>query len=118
PILSIQDLARSFGGVHAVDGISLDVPAHETMALIGPNGAGKTTFYNMLSGRLRPSAGKILYRGRDIAGRPPHYITRLGISRSFQINNIFTDFTVRQNVEVALTAIQHKAFHLFRFATR
>jgi len=118
PILSIQGLSRHFGGVHAVDNINLDVLEYETMALIGPNGAGKTTFYNMLSGRLRPSAGKILYRGRDIAGRPPHYITRLGISRSFQINNIFTDFSVRQNVEVALTALQRKAFHLFHFASR
>ncbi len=118
PILSVQGLTRTFGGVRAVNAVSLDIQPGETVALIGPNGAGKTTLYNMLSGRLRPSAGRILYRGRDITGQPPHRITRLGISRSFQINNIFTELTARQNVEVALTALHRKTFRLFRIASR
>ncbi|HEX7386371.1 MAG TPA: ABC transporter ATP-binding protein [Castellaniella sp.] len=103
-ILRIQHLSKHFGGVKAVTDIDLDVDTGETLAIIGPNGAGKTTFYNLLSGRLAPSSGSIQFKGRDITGLPPHVISRLGISRSFQINNIFTEMTVRENVEVAVTA--------------
>lgn len=104
PILEIRDLHKSFGGVAAISGVSLCVQPKETLAIIGPNGAGKTTFYNMLSGRMPPTSGQVLLEGRDITGLPPHRISRLGISRSFQINNIFPEMTVRENVEVALTA--------------
>ncbi|MGG4605239.1 ABC transporter ATP-binding protein [Paenalcaligenes sp. Me131] len=104
PILEIRDLHKSFGGVAAISGVSLRVQPKETLAIIGPNGAGKTTFYNMLSGRMPPTSGQVLLEGRDITGLPPHRISRLGISRSFQINNIFPEMTVRENVEVALTA--------------
>lgn len=103
-ILEIRDLHKSFGGVAAISGVSLAVQPKETLAIIGPNGAGKTTFYNMLSGRMKPTSGQVLLDGKDITGLPPHRISRLGISRSFQINNIFTEMTVRENVEVALTA--------------
>lgn len=104
PILETKNLTKRFGGFTAVSGINLSVQPKETLAIIGPNGAGKTTFYNMISGRLTPSDGQILLEGKDITGLPPYRISRLGISRSFQINNIFTDMTVRENVEVALTA--------------
>lgn len=104
PILEIRDLHKSFGGVAAISGVSLSVQPKETLAIIGPNGAGKTTFYNMLSGRMPPTSGQVLLEGVDITGFPPHRISRLGISRSFQINNIFPEMTVRENVEVALTA--------------
>ncbi|HEY9459981.1 MAG TPA: ABC transporter ATP-binding protein [Paralcaligenes sp.] len=104
PVLRISNLSRHFGGVAAVSGITLDVMHKETLAIIGPNGAGKTTLYNMLSGRMVPTTGKIIFEGHDITGLPPHRISRLGVSRSFQINNIFTEMTVRENVEVALTA--------------
>ena len=104
PVLRISNLSRHFGGVVAVSGITLDVMHKETLAIIGPNGAGKTTLYNMLSGRMVPTTGKIIFEGHDITGLPPHRISRLGVSRSFQINNIFTEMTVRENVEVALTA--------------
>ncbi|WP_440997976.1 ABC transporter ATP-binding protein [Arhodomonas sp. SL1] len=118
PILSIRDLGKSFGGVRAVDGVSLEVQPRETVALIGPNGAGKTTFYNMISGRMRPTQGSIHYRGEDITGWPPHRISRLGISRSFQINNVFQELSARQNVEVALLALHRKSLSMFRFAAR
>lgn len=118
PILSIRSLSKMFGGVHAVNNVSLDVQPKETVALIGPNGAGKTTFYNMISGRMRPTSGTIEFLGRDITGMPPHQISRLGISRSFQINNIFTELTARQNVEVALTALHGQAVSMFRLASR
>lgn len=104
PVLRISNLSKHFGGVAAVSGITLDVMRKETLAIIGPNGAGKTTLYNMLSGRMVPTGGKIIFEEHDITGLPPHRISRLGVSRSFQINNIFTEMTVRENVEVALTA--------------
>lgn len=114
-ILQVQGLSKHFGGFKAVTGIDLDVQAGETLAIIGPNGAGKTTFYNLLSGRLVPTSGTIRFKGRDITGLPPHIISRLGISRSFQINNIFTEMTVRENVEVAVTAQRHESW---RWANR
>ncbi len=103
-ILQVNNLTKRFGGVAAVLDVSLDVLPHETLAIIGPNGAGKTTFYNMLSGRMTPTSGKIMFESQDITGLPPHRISRMGVSRSFQINNIFNEMTVRENVEVALTA--------------
>jgi len=105
-ILQAIDVGKRFGGVAAVSGVNLDVYRHETLAIIGPNGAGKTTFYNLLSGRMHPTSGQIVYEGQDITGMPPHRISRLGISRSFQINNIFEEMTVRENVEVAVTALR------------
>lgn len=104
PILQAIHLTKRFGGVAAVLDVSLQVTARETLAIIGPNGAGKTTFYNMLSGRMIPTEGKILFEGEDITGLPPHRISRMGVSRSFQINNIFNEMSVRENIEVALTA--------------
>lgn len=118
PLLSVRQLSKSFGGVRAVQGVSLEVQPQEKVALIGPNGAGKTTFYNMLSGRMRPSSGSVMFAGQEITGLPPHEISRLGVSRSFQITNIFTELTARQNVEVALTALHGKGLHLFRVASR
>lgn len=103
-ILQVSNLTKRFGGVAAVLDVSLDVMARETLAIIGPNGAGKTTFYNMLSGRMMPTDGTIFFEGTDITGLPPHRISRMGVSRSFQINNIFNEMSVRENIEVALTA--------------
>ncbi|GMV02664.1 MAG: ABC transporter ATP-binding protein [Burkholderiales bacterium] len=113
PLLSVRGLSKHFGGVHAVDGIDLDVQARETVALIGPNGAGKTTFYNLLSGRMSPTGGTVVFDGHEVIGRPPHGISRLGISRSFQITNIFPEMTARENVEVALTALHRKVLRFF-----
>ncbi|WP_417251384.1 ABC transporter ATP-binding protein [Castellaniella sp.] len=106
PILSIKGLTKHFGGVQAVTDISLDVQTGETLAIIGPNGAGKTTFYNLLSGRLNPSSGSVRFKGKEISGLAPHVVSRMGISRSFQINNIFPEMSVRENVEVAITVQQ------------
>lgn len=116
-ILEIRDLHKSFGGVDAISGVSLSVKPKETLAIIGPNGAGKTTFYNMLSGRMKPTSGQVLLNGKDITGMPPNKISRLGISRSFQINNIFTEMTVRENVEVALTAFHGQSRRWYNLYT-
>jgi branched-chain amino acid transport system ATP-binding protein len=117
-LLTIRSLGKQFGGVAAVSGIDLDVAPRETLAIIGPNGAGKTTFYNMVSGRMTPTTGTVALKGKDITGLPPHKISRLGVSRSFQINNIFTEMTVRQNVEVALSAFHGHSRRWFNFASR
>jgi len=117
-ILQVSNLGKQFGGVAAVSGVDLDVYRHETLAIIGPNGAGKTTFYNLLSGRMQPTSGRIVFDGRDITGLPPHRISRLGVSRSFQINNIFEDMTVRENVEVAVTAFRGDSHRWANVASR
>lgn len=118
PILQLKGLSKHFGGNAAVSDVDLQVNRGETLAIIGPNGAGKTTFYNMVSGRMKPSDGRIIFESRDITGLPPHRISRLGISRSFQINNIFTEMTVRANVEVALTAYRGHSRRWFNIAAR
>lgn len=118
PLLRISNLTKRFGGNTAVSGIQLEVWPKETIAIIGPNGAGKTTFYNMVSGRMKPTEGSIVLDDRDITGLPPHKISRLGVSRSFQINNIFPEMTVRENVEVVLSAYHGHSRKLFNFASR
>jgi len=92
---------KSFGGVHAVDGVSVALPRGEILALIGPNGAGKTTLFNILTGQLSADAGNVRFRGRSIAGLEPWSIWRLGISRTFQITATFASLTVLENVQVA-----------------
>jgi branched-chain amino acid transport system ATP-binding protein len=100
-ILAVRDLEKTFGSVVAARDITLNVPAEQTVGVIGANGAGKTTFVNMVTGHLTPSKGTILFEGRDITGMPSREITRLGISRSFQVAQIFPTLTVFQNMVVA-----------------
>ncbi len=103
-ILSVVDLEKTFGSVVAARDISLEVPPEQTIGIIGANGAGKTTFINLITGHLTPSKGAIRFEGRDITGMPSRTITRLGISRSFQVAQVFPSLTVYQNMCVA-TAI-------------
>ncbi len=103
-ILQIEGLTRRFGDLLAVNQVSLAFRARQTVAIIGPNGAGKSTLFNLLSGRLRPTAGQVYYQGRRLAGLPPHRIQRLGIGRSFQVTNIFREFTTFENVRLGLLA--------------
>jgi branched-chain amino acid transport system permease protein len=102
--LSTRDLARHFGGLHAVDGVSIELQPNRVHAIIGPNGAGKTTLIDLLSGELKPSAGHVYLDGLDITGWPSHRIARSGIGRSFQRTNIFSDLTVRDNCALAAQA--------------
>jgi branched-chain amino acid transport system ATP-binding protein len=101
-VLEVADLRKRFGGVQAVDGVGFQVGAGEMLALIGPNGAGKTTCFNLLNGQIRPDAGRIVLRGRDITGLPPRRVWRLGVGRTFQITATFGSMTVRENVQMAL----------------
>src|SRR5690242_18892110 len=88
-VLAVADLAKSFGGVRAVDGVSFTVGKGEFLALIGPNGAGKSTCFKMINGQLTPDAGLILFEERDIAGLPAREVWRLGVGRTFQIAATF-----------------------------
>src|SRR6266571_6829962 len=107
-ILAVRDLEKTFGNVVAARDISLEVPPQQTVGIIGANGAGKTTFVNMITGHLRPSKGSIAFEDRDITGLPSRAITRLGISRSFQVAQIFPSLTVYENLCVAAAVAQGK----------
>lgn len=101
-LLEIRDLAKRFGGLRAVDGLSLSIPAGRVTGIIGPNGAGKTTVFNMITGYLRADAGSIVYLGRELTAMAPFQIARLGISRSFQDVRVFARMTVLENVVLAI----------------
>ncbi|QFU17723.1 ABC transporter ATP-binding protein [Microvirga thermotolerans] len=112
PLLEVKGLAKSYGGVHAVKGVSFELAAGEILALIGPNGAGKSTCFNMLNGQIRPDTGTIRLCGRDTTGLSPRIVWRLGVGRTFQITATFTSMTVRENVQVALLS-QHDELSVF-----
>jgi branched-chain amino acid transport system ATP-binding protein len=103
-ILAARGLSRRFGGLVAVREVSLALEMGRIHALIGPNGAGKTTLVNLLSGELKPSAGSILFQGREIAGRRPYTIARRGIARSYQRVNLFAEFSAFENCRLAAQA--------------
>jgi len=105
-ILRLEGVTKRFGGLVAMNGVSLSVERGEIFAIIGPNGAGKTTLFNLISGFLRPDAGRILFRGTDITGRPPHLIARAGLARTFQNIKLFADMTVLDTV-VAAALLRH-----------
>jgi branched-chain amino acid transport system ATP-binding protein len=102
-----------FGGLTAVNAVSIAVPRGQIRAIIGPNGAGKSTFFNCVTGVLRPSSGRILLDGHDVAGMPPHVISHKGIARSYQITNILPGATVLENVRIAAQS-RHHSWSLFR----
>ncbi len=101
-LLVVKNLTKSFGGVQAVAGISFELAAGELLALIGPNGAGKSTCFNLLNGQLRPESGSVLLAGRDITGRQPSEIWRLGVGRTFQITETYGSMSVQENVQLVL----------------
>ena len=101
-VLAVRGLTKSFGGVRAVRELDFDVAEGEVVAMIGPNGAGKTTCFNMIGGQLRPDAGSIVFRERQIAGLGARQIWRLGVGRTFQLTQTFASMTVRENVQAAL----------------
>ncbi len=115
-MLKTTSLLKSFGGVRATDNVSLEVEAGEIHAIIGPNGAGKTTLVAQLSGQLRPDAGRVLFKGRDITDLPAHARAHVGIARSFQITSVFMDLSVLDNVALSVQAHQGHSFKLWRRA--
>ena len=114
PLLEIRNLCKNFGKFQALSNVSMVVPDGCLTALIGPNGAGKTTFYNVVSGRYKPSSGNVFFRGRDISGKPAHKLVGMGLLRSFQITNIFPNLTVLENVLTPVIIHNGKSFSLFK----
>jgi len=100
-ILEIKGLRKKFGELVAVEDVSLGVEEGEIMGLIGPNGSGKSTIFNLITGFLRPTAGKIIWQGEDITGLPPHIIAKKGITRTFQLMALYNDMTVLKNIIIA-----------------
>lgn len=109
-ILETQDLRKAFGGLVAVDGVSMKVKHNTLHTIIGPNGAGKTTFFNLLSGNYRATSGKVFYKGQDITDQPTHRRAHIGIGRSFQITNVFPNLSVLENVRLAAQAVGKDSF--------
>ncbi len=103
-LLAIDHVSRRFGRLVAVNGISMLVEEGELRAVIGPNGAGKTTFFNLVSGLVPPTAGRIYFEGRDVTGLPPHRRVALGIARTFQVTEIFPELSVGENLRIAAEA--------------
>jgi branched-chain amino acid transport system ATP-binding protein len=117
PVLRVENLTKRFGGLTAVDNLSLSLPGGRLQAIIGPNGAGKTTFFNLVSGLLGADGGRVFFLGRDITGLRPHQISRLGIKRTLQIKSVFNQLSVAENLWVTRQA--SKGFlHPFRAASR
>jgi branched-chain amino acid transport system ATP-binding protein len=111
-ILETKNLTKKFGGLVAVNNVSFGVEKGICKGLIGPNGAGKTTFFNLICGLLKPTSGKVFFKGEDISGLPPHKISKKGISRSYQITNVFTRLSVLENVR---TAVQSRGKDNYNF---
>jgi len=112
-LLQIERLSRYFGALSAVNGVSLSVAARERRAIIGPNGAGKTTLFNLITGHLAPSSGRIVLDGAPITGLPVHAIARRGLSRSFQRTNVFPRLSVAENLRLAAAAGQAGSYRPF-----
>ena len=104
PILATRNLGLDIGGARIVADVSLEVRAGELVGIIGPNGAGKTTLFNLLSGLMRPTAGSVELKGRDVTGEPPFRRTRAGLGRTFQVSSVFALLSVLENVRLAADA--------------
>jgi len=108
PLLQTENLTIRFGGLTALDNVNVAVARGQVRAIIGPNGAGKSTFFNCVTGVLRPSSGRVLLNGNDIAGLPPDRISQKGIARSYQITNLLPNATVLENVRIAAQSRRHR----------
>lgn len=114
-ILETKNLRKHFGDLAAVAGVDLTFREKELAAVIGPNGAGKTTFFNLVTGRLKPTAGEVYFQGKDITGLTPYQIARKGISRIFQITNLFPELTVYENIRVAVLSKLRETARMLSF---
>ncbi len=106
-ILQAEGLDRSFGGIHAVNNVSLEIPRGTLHAIIGPNGSGKTTLFNLITGHTKPSSGRVRFAGEDITGVPYSKVARKGLAKSYQITTVFPLLTVFENVRIAAQAAGH-----------
>ena len=114
-VLSLANVRKSFGATEIIRGINLDIIEGEKHAIIGPNGAGKSTLFHIISGLYQPSSGDIALKGQPIAGLPPYEIVRRGMSRSFQVTNVFQNMSVYENIRVALLWTLGLRYSFWRF---
>lgn len=112
-LLCASDLCKYYGDFCALEGVSFSIKENEFVSIIGPNGAGKTTLINVLTGLFKPSRGKVFFKDRDITGIGPEKLSRLGLARSFQLVNIFPDFTVIEFIKVAIISRQGKGTQFY-----
>jgi branched-chain amino acid transport system ATP-binding protein len=112
--LHVQNIHKDFSGLKVLTGVDFQVREKERHAVIGPNGAGKTTLFNIISGKFKPSSGAILFKGRDISGKPPHVLNRHGLSRSFQITNVFQELSVFDNILSGVRSHHGLRYHFFK----
>jgi len=117
-LLEAVNLSKVFGGLVAVDNVSVQIKKQTMHAIIGPNGAGKTTLFNLLSGVMPPTAGQVFYKGNDITHVSPQKRAHMGIGRSYQITNIFPNLTVLENIRLAAQAMGKDNFRLFKLADK
>jgi branched-chain amino acid transport system ATP-binding protein len=113
-MLEVTNLTKSFGGVHAMRGVTLAFPKSSLTAIIGPNGAGKTTFFNLVSGHIVPDEGRVVFAGRDIAGHASTEIARMGLCRAFQVASLFQGLTVAESLAAAVASARGETWSLFR----
>jgi branched-chain amino acid transport system ATP-binding protein len=116
-LLVVENVGKSFGGVHANDDVSFTLGRGELLALIGPNGAGKSTLFNMINGQLRADTGSIRFEDRELVGLQPRDIWRLGVGRTFQVAHPFSSMSAIENVEVALMSRDRKLFNFWSWGT-
>lgn len=113
-LLEIEGLWKDFDGFIATRDVTFELQEGERHAIIGPNGAGKTTFFNLITGHMQPTKGRVRFRGKDITGTPPHKVVKLGLARSFQRINIFPRMSVFENVQVALMSREGQSTQMFK----
>lgn len=113
-LLRVESLSKDFGGIHAINNVSFYIEQGEHVAIIGPNGAGKTTLFNLLSGQLSPTSGKVYLFGQDVSHMPAYKRTHLGMARSFQVAALFNNLTVLENIILALQGTEPSRFQVFR----
>jgi len=112
-VLEVKALSKSFGGFAAVKSANLSVEKGEIVAVIGPNGAGKTTLFNLITGVLKPENGQVIFKGEDITRLPSYEICKKGISRSFQVVNVFQRLSIFENVQISILSRERKTWNLF-----
>jgi branched-chain amino acid transport system ATP-binding protein len=114
PLFVVDQVSVKFGGLQALDCVSISLEKGERRVILGSNGAGKTTLFNILSGLVVPDSGSVVLAGRDITGLPPHKRAALGLARTFQITTLFAHLTVLENIEIAVQALDRAAFTMHR----
>ena len=113
-VLEVHELAKSFGGVQAVNNLSFDLAEGQLLAMIGPNGAGKSTCFNLINGQLRPDFGRVVIMGKKINGYRPRQVWKLGVGRTFQITSTFASMTVLENIQIAKLSYHRRTNSLFK----